>query len=190
MNKQKLAIFDLDGTLFDTKDVNYSAYQEAIKCCGFSAEIDYGFYCSYCNGNHYKDFLPVIIPGITVNEMMKIHECKKKAYAKYLKHAKKNESLFELISCIKSEYRTALVTSASRTNADDLISEFKIRGVFDSIITQDDVERCKPDPQGFLKAMKESGISAEKTIIFEDSENGIKAAQKAGANYVRVYGWN
>ena len=78
MNKQKLAIFDLDGTLFDTKDVNYSAYQEAIKCCGFSAEIDYGFYCSYCNGNHYKDFLPVIIPGITVNEMMKIHECKKK----------------------------------------------------------------------------------------------------------------
>ena len=29
--KNKLAIFDLDGTLFDTKDVNYNAYQNAIK---------------------------------------------------------------------------------------------------------------------------------------------------------------
>ena len=28
--KNKLAIFDLDGTLFDTKDVNYNAYQNAV----------------------------------------------------------------------------------------------------------------------------------------------------------------
>ena len=35
-SKNKLAIFDLDGTLFDTKDVNYNAYKNAIKMVYFS----------------------------------------------------------------------------------------------------------------------------------------------------------
>ncbi len=190
MNKRKLAIFDLDGTLFDTKDVNYFAYREAIKCCGFSAEIDYGFYCSYCNGNHYKEFLPVIIPGISESEMRKIHEYKKKVYAEYLPYAKKNHSLFDLISSIKSDYKTALVTSASRKNVNDILGTFQVYGLFDFIVTQNDVKRCKPDPEGFLKVIKESGVSLDRTIIFEDSKTGIIAAKQSGANYVQVFGWN
>lgn len=52
----KLVIVDLDGTLFDTKDVNYHAYKDAISPYGF--DIDYKYYCEFCNGRHYLDFLP------------------------------------------------------------------------------------------------------------------------------------
>ena len=45
-SKNKLAIFDLDGTLFDTKDVNYNAYQAAIKMTGIDANINYNDYCN------------------------------------------------------------------------------------------------------------------------------------------------
>ena len=52
----KLVIVDLDGTLFDTKDVNYHAYKDAITPYGY--DIDYKYYCDFCNGRHYKEFLP------------------------------------------------------------------------------------------------------------------------------------
>ncbi len=42
--KNKLAIFDLDGTLFDTKDVNYYAYKDAMSSLNYN--LDYGYFVS------------------------------------------------------------------------------------------------------------------------------------------------
>lgn len=187
---KKLAIFDLDGTLFDTKDVNFRAYSKAIQECGYQADIDYKYYCDFCNGNNYKTFLPVLIPKITPQGMQAIHDAKKRLYASYLKYAVKNKSLFSLIESIRGEYVIALATTASRENVDDILKEFRVAEEFDIIITQEDVINCKPAPECFLLAMERSGVMAENTIIFEDSETGLKAAEASGADYVRVYGYN
>ena len=58
---KKLAVFDLDGTLFDTKDVNFSAYSKALEDLGYKEKIDYKYYCDYCNGTSYKNFIPMIL---------------------------------------------------------------------------------------------------------------------------------
>ena len=187
---KKLAIFDLDGTLFDTKDVNYKAYSKAIQECGYQVDIDYKYYCDFCNGNNYKTFLPVLIPKITPEKMQAIHDAKKRLYASYLKYAVKNERLFSLIESIRGEYVIALVTTASRENVDDILKECRVAEEFDIIITQEDVINCKPAPECFLLAMERAGVMAENTIIFEDSESGLEAAEASGADYVRVYGYN
>ena len=75
--KNKLAIFDLDGTLFDTKDVNYNAYQNAIKMVEIDVKIDYNDFCNLYNGKNYRDFLPKIIPDITEEQMKNIHNLKR-----------------------------------------------------------------------------------------------------------------
>lgn len=186
----KLAVFDLDGTLFDTKNVNFHAYQRAIKESGFDINIDYQYYCDFCNGNHYKVFIPQIIPEISEEALHLIHERKKVAYADYLDRARKNDFLFFLIDSIRDEYAIALVTTASRKNTQDILEKFSIGDCFDITITQEDVEKTKPSPECFLKAMKEMGISPEGTIIFEDSDTGIEAAKRSGAKYMRVYGYN
>lgn len=190
LNRKKLAIFDMDGTLFDTKNVNYRAYSEAIKACGLIADIDYKYYCDFCNGNSYRVFLPQIIPDITEEQLQQIHEAKKKLYETHLDLAVKNEHLFTMIECMKSEYIIALVTTASRKNAEDILRRFNALDTFDLIITQEDVKKTKPDPEGFLKAMKDLNIDVENTLIFEDSETGLAAAEKSGAKYVKVHGYN
>ena len=53
----KLAIFDMDGTLFNTNNINYYAYKEALD--KYNVSIDYEYYCRFCNGRHYLDFLPL-----------------------------------------------------------------------------------------------------------------------------------
>jgi beta-phosphoglucomutase len=181
--KNKLAIFDLDGTLFDTRDVNYFAYKEALSEYGFDLERDY--YCKECNGKFYKVFLPPI--STNDDEILeKIHKLKKNAYIKHLSSAKMNVHLFNIMHAIKNEYYLAVVTTASKKNCMDILTHFEVEPLFDLIITHDDITKVKPDPEGFNKAMHVLNIKPEQTMIFEDSKEGIAAARASGANVFSV----
>ena len=188
--KNKLAIFDLDGTLFDTKDVNYNAYQNAIRMAEIDVKIDYDDFCKLYNGKNYREFLPKIISNISEEQLKKIHNLKKNIYQEYLDKAKKNDLLFLMIEEIKEKFYISIVTNASKKNVEDILEKFAVKNLFDLLITQEDVENPKPSAEGFLKAMNYFNISKENTIIFEDSEIGIQAAGKAEVDYVRVYGYN
>ena len=189
-SKNKLAIFDLDGTLFDTKNVNYNAYKNAVKIAGIDVNIDYYNFCNLYNGKNYKDFLPKIIPNISEEQMKIIHNLKKSIYIKYLDKAKKNNLLFLMIQEIKKTFYISIVTNASKKNVEDILEKFAVKDLFDLLITQEDVETPKPSAEGFLKAMNYFNISKKDTIIFEDSEIGIQAAIQSGVDYLKVYGYN
>ena len=188
--KNKLAIFDLDGTLFDTKDVNYNAYQNAIRMAEIDVKIDYDDFCKLYNGKNYREFLPKIIPNISEEQLKKIHNFKKNIYQEHLDKAKKNDLLFSMIEEIKEKFYISIVTNASKKNVEDILEKFSVKNLFDLLITQEDVKNPKPSAEGFLKAMNYFNISKKNTIIFEDSEIGIQAANKAETNYVKVYGYN
>jgi beta-phosphoglucomutase len=183
----KLIIVDLDGTLFDTKEVNYYAYKEAIAPYGY--EIDYNYYCDFCNGRHYLDFLPQIT---TSDEkiLKQIHHDKKAAYKKYLNKAILNQGLADILYTMHGKYKISLVTTASKQNTDDILNQFQLTEIFDLILTHDDIKKTKPEPDGFIKAMDYFGVKPEETIIFEDSEVGIEAAKRSGAFYYKTYGFN
>ena len=186
-NNKKLALFDLDGTLFNTNEVNYRAYKEALTTFGFSFEHE--FWYSNCIGRHYKDFLADM--GITDEKILKdIHRLKKNCYRNYLHYAKENHHLFELISLIKPRYYVALVTTASAQNVEDILNTFNRKDDFDKIFTQEDVKKMKPDPECYLKAMDYFKVKPEDTIIFEDSDVGLEAAEKSGAFYYKVFRLN
>ena len=188
--KHKLAIFDLDGTLFDTKNVNYMSYKYALNKCGFNSDMNYEFFRDFCNGNNYKVFLPKIAAGISEAEMEKVHIVKKEAYADYLDRAVRNDYLFDLIESLHDDYIIALVTTASRKNTTDILDKFGVLTVFDIIITQEDVKNTKPNPECFMLAIEKANVSTSDTIIFEDSDVGIEAARLSGAGYVKVCGYN
>ncbi|MBR2774355.1 MAG: HAD family phosphatase [Selenomonadaceae bacterium] len=184
---KKLALFDLDGTLFDTNEVNYRAYQKALAHFGFKFEHDYWY--QNCIGRHYKDFLADI--GITDEKILKeIHQRKKHCYREFLPYAKENHHLFEIIALIKPCYHVALVTTASKQNVEDILRTFKRTETFDKIFTQEDVSKMKPDPECYLKAMNYFKAEPANTIIFEDSEAGLLAAKLSGAFYYKVFKFN
>lgn len=190
MKKKKLALFDMDGTLYDTKDVNFRSYKEALETVGIYSKIDYRYYCDFCNGNDYKIFLPILVPGITEEQLKLVHEEKIRRYPKNLQYARENKALFSLMETMKMDYVIALVTTASSQNTKDILFAFGREKCFDFLICKEDVENTKPNPEGFLIAMEKAGINEENTIIFEDSDTGIEAANQSGAAYVRVYGYN
>ena len=109
---------------------------------------------------------------------------------KYLNKSVLNERLVDIVRLMKREYKTALVTTASKENCNDILGEFDLFDLFDLILTHDDITKAKPDPEGFFKAMQYFGCRPEDTIIFEDSDVGLEAAEKSGALYFRTYRFN
>lgn len=185
--KDKLAIFDLDGTLFDTKDVNFHAYQSALKL--FGIELDYDYYCRECNGKKYTQFLNQLC--FFNEEIVKaVHKQKKINYSSFLDKAVINSNLFEIINGIKETYHIALVTTASKKNTYEILDYFDKTSIFELIITQDDVQHPKPSPEGFEKAIRYFGVEPTNCIIFEDSSVGLDAARKCTNNIYIVKGYN
>ena len=183
MSKDKLAIFDLDGTLFNTDEVNYHAYADAFGKYGVT--LDHDYYVNECNGRHYKTFAPAILDG-NLEHIEEIHEFKKTKYKEYLKYAKINTHLFDVIRSIRDTYKIAIVTTASEKNVEDILSFFGVRDLFDLLITQEDISISKPDPEGFLIAMEYYDVAPDKCVIYEDSDVGIEAARTTGASVIVV----
>ena len=186
MKRTKLAIFDMDGTLFDTSEVNYRAYAEAAESLGY--KIERKKFLEVFVGKNYREFLPLF--GIIKDEeLAEIHQRKKETYINYLQYAKMNEQLFHVINCIRSEYVIILATTASRKNTEEILQCFGVSHLFDSIITQEDTKKLKPNPECYLKAMEIAQIGSDNTIIFEDSDVGVTAGLASGAVVYRVNGF-
>ncbi len=180
---KKLAMIDLDGTLFDTNEVNYYAYKEALNEKGFS--IDYEYYKNECNGRYYKVFLPSIVNND--EEVMEyVHKRKKELYEKFLDKAIVNLHLFNILESIKKDYYLAIVTTASKKNTYDILKYFNKVELFDLILTHDDIEKSKPNPEGFLKALDYFKMDVKDAIVFEDSDVGIEAAKKIGVTIFKI----
>jgi beta-phosphoglucomutase len=181
---KNLAIFDMDGTLFDTRVTNFESYKTALEEEGYT--IDYQTFQKFCYGRYYKEFLADIAEGITADTMEHVHSRKKAIYREYIKHSVCNEPLFFLIRHIRESYFIALVTTASNENVADILTHFQKQNEFDLIIGHDEVKNNKPDPEGYILAMKHFGVTSANTIIFEDSDTGIEAAISSGAQVFRI----
>jgi HAD superfamily hydrolase (TIGR01509 family) len=85
---------------------------------------------------------------------------------------------------LRREIPTA-VASSSR-NAGTVVDRLQIRPLFNHVIDGNQVERTKPDPEGFLLAAKRLGKSPGNCVVVEDAEMGVDAALAAEMSVVGI----
>ena len=77
--------------------------------------------------------------------------------------------------------KTAVVTSSNQPKMQAVYASHpEFRGLFDAILTAEDFERSKPDPDCYLKAAGRFGVEPKNCMVFEDSFNGLKSGRAAG----------
>lgn len=85
------------------------------------------------------------------------------------------------------EYFLALGTSATKEYRDLVLWKLNLEGVFDVMITGDDVNQGKPNPETYQRAGDALGIAPEMVVVLEDATNGVKAAKGAGCYCIGVH---
>ncbi|MEI0604989.1 HAD family phosphatase [Brachyspira alvinipulli] len=198
-DKIKLLIFDMDGTLIDSAYLNYYSYYNAFK--EFNIELDKDYYYNKCFGLHYKIFVTNIlrlndkyVKDDDFNEIIeKIHKRKEEIYLNNLNLINLHPFVLEILTdnYNKKENKkfTALATTASPNGVYGILKGFKLEPLFDLILTGNDVENKKPHPEIFFKCMEYFNIPANESVIFEDSEVGLEAANKTNAWVIKIEQW-
>jgi HAD superfamily hydrolase (TIGR01509 family) len=93
----------------------------------------------------------------------------------------------ELIVGLKMRgYPLALASSSPRAVVDAMLEELGLAGSLDVVVTGDDVDRGKPEPDIFLLAARRLGVEPAECLVFEDSLHGVRAARAAGMTPVAV----
>ncbi len=82
----------------------------------------------------------------------------------------------------------AIGSSTHRENIDTCLKAFGFTHFFQGIVTAEDVNRGKPEPDVFLKASKKTGIEPARCVVFEDAPVGIEAGLLAGMRVIGVAG--
>lgn len=181
MAQLKLILLDFDGTLVDTREANALAYIATLKEVGI--ELTKEHYLANYFGVRCPEFMRMV--GIADEQKIRIlRQRKVELYPNYFHTVKLNEPLWSWCQMLrKGGVKVWIVSTGHRDNIANVMRYLNIENGIDGIITGDDVERPKPHPDCFLRAMEIEGVSAAETIIFEDSAVGVEAARRSGASY-------
>jgi HAD superfamily hydrolase (TIGR01509 family) len=95
--------------------------------------------------------------------------------------------LFDLLEGLREGgVRTAVATSAPKSNVDFLLDGLGIRRCFDLVIDATGVKKGKPDPEIYLKSAHLLGCKPAACVVFEDALAGVEAGRRAGMKVVGV----
>jgi HAD superfamily hydrolase (TIGR01509 family) len=83
-------------------------------------------------------------------------------------------------------YRLALASSGDRLKVAFGMQALGLNGIFEAVVTGDDVSRSKPHPEIYLIAAQRLGVPPEECLAIEDAPAGVEAAKRAGMCCVAV----
>jgi pyrophosphatase PpaX len=177
----KAVFFDLDGTLLNSIPAIMDCFTETLDTMGISYDEDdlrhsIGIPLKV-QADHYT--------GTRAQEFIDLYR------KLYTKRSDQSAGLYsgalETLQEIRSNnYKIGLVTSKNARGTNRAMKLCGLDGIFDLVITADDVEHFKPHPEPIFKAMREMGVTSEESAYVGDSSFDIEMARRAGVEAIAV----
>ena len=178
-------IFDCDGTLADTMPVHFVAWTAMLTRHGIPFP-ETRFY--ELGGVPTAQIIRILskeygVPVTDVDAM--VHE-KESAFLEILHAVKPMDKVIAVAERHRGKLPQAVASGGYRETITRTLDLLNIRGWFEAMVTAEDTERHKPEPDVFLEAAKRLGVPPERCVVFEDTDIGLLAAQRAGMASVDV----
>jgi len=85
-----------------------------------------------------------------------------------------------------TKHPTGIVSGSTRKQIDMVLRALEITNCFDAIVSCDEVDSSKPDPEGYLLGARRLNLHPNQCIVFEDAVSGATAAKNAGMRVIGV----
>ncbi|MFA5421418.1 MAG: HAD-IA family hydrolase [Bacilli bacterium] len=181
----KLVLFDMDGTIADTDGMIIATFIELYRKYrpDYMPTIDYMLTFS---GPPIFDTLAREFPDLTPD--FAFSEFRRLSIPNYDQHVKAFPYVRDLVIALReSGIKTGIVTSKHRYPSEYTLKLTNLEGVFDLMVTNNDVQTPKPNPEGIFKAMEYFGIADKGEVLYVgDTATDYLTARNAGVDIALV----
>lgn len=171
-------IFDVDGVLVKTRMADTLAYQKMLAKAGYDLpaiqEITAVVHLPLWEG------VKQLLGTNDIDEINRVRDILLEPGVSHKSFIKPQENLEQIVQALSKKYRLAIVTGRFKQGIDELFKEQKIGHLFEQVITYEDTERHKPDPEPLLLALRRMDIPSQEAVYVGDMAYDVEAASAAG----------
>ena len=183
----RAVLWDLDGTLIDSMGYHWQAWRDSLAPSGI--DLSYERF-SHSSGLRNNEVIRLFFgPDMPLAAGQRIGAAKELRYQELVR----TRGLALLpgvehwLKQIKAAgWRQAMASAAPRANIEVVTEVLDLARYFEAIVSADDVQRGKPDPQIFLLAAQRLGVRPEHCLVIEDAPAGVEGARRAGMRSIGV----
>ncbi len=177
-------IFDLDGVIIDSENLQHRAYNAVLGRFGVTvSREEYGREWIATGGGPEYAVRTYRLP-IGPDELRALKE---PIYSEILRRdVALMSGVREALARLGQAYPLALATNSRREDTFFVLDHFALRDCFQAVITRELYARAKPAPDAFAAAAEQLGVPATRCVVVEDTARGIAAAFAAGCPSIAV----
>lgn len=177
-------IFDCDGTLTDSMRAHYVAWRDTL--IAYNMVLSEQRFYQY-SGTPSRRVIPMLAAeqGITL-DFEAANLAKEAAFLNALHLLKPIEPVVRIARENVGKRKMAVASGGVRRIVHRQLEHLDLFACFETIVTAEDTQRHKPDPDVFLEAARRLGVAPQACRVYEDGEPGIEAARRAGMECVDV----
>lgn len=180
----KAYLFDMDGTLVDSEKLKGRSLVET--CILFGGKVHVDTYKTVM-GESWENVAAYFFEKAQISpDIVKFNSEFKRIYQQMLfQELTTNKNVVELLTYLKKKNKKiGVVSSAFGWMVHQILAQLNLRDFFDIVVTKEHVSKHKPDPEAYLLALEKLSVSGSAVLVFEDSNSGLIAAQKAKCDSV------
>lgn len=181
MQLVRAVLWDMDGTLVDSEELHWLAWRDTMGSEGIAITHNQ-FLSSF--GQRNDSIIPLWLGAASTPDRIRRIEIAKEERFRRLICEMGVSPLPGVIAWVtrlsESGWLLAVASSAPRANVDAILEATGTAGYFQGIVSAEDVQVGKPDPEVFLVAASRVGVPAERCIVVEDAVAGLEGAHRAG----------
>jgi phosphoglycolate phosphatase len=176
----RLLVFDLDGTLVDSKEDLANAVNVAIESFDLPP-LPHPTIYSYV-GDGASALIRRALPPEKADVLPKVLD---RFLAYYQRHLLDTTRAYPgVVGALRKWagiYRMAVLTNKGVAMSREILSGLSLDGYFFEVRGGDSFGTKKPDPEGLLQILQEAGVEAREAVMIGDSLNDVQAGRAAGA---------
>jgi beta-phosphoglucomutase len=179
-------IWDMDGTLVDTAELHFQAWQAV--CAEQGREFTRADFAATFGRRNPEIIRHLFGDRHAPAEVDALGDRKEVLY----RHAARAgvellPGVRELLGQLhEAGFRQAIGSSAPRANLDLILQLTGAGRFFQALSSMEDTQRGKPDPQVFLVAAQRLGVEPARCLVVEDAPAGLQAARAGGMKSIGV----
>ncbi len=181
-NALKCIIFDMDGVIIDSEEIHKKAYYETFASIG--VDVSDELYKTLTGSSTINAFQRLVTHFNLKIDPKELVLNKRKRYVNFFENDPNLHLVKGVEELIKHSYKKGLTlilaSSSAMINIDRVFNRFDLNKYFTAKISGADLKESKPHPEIFEKAAILGNTPKANSIVIEDSDNGIKAANAAG----------